>query len=245
VADNGGMSRIRAVDALRGLAIVLMAIDHIRDFFHAGAMTFSPTDLTRTTALIFFTRWITHFCAPVFAFTAGMGAFFWLDRGRTRAQLARFLWTRGVWLILLEVTVMRLAYYFTWSSKYPILLLVFWSLGASMVAMAALIWLPMGALAALSIGTIALHNAFGKGLLFRPGIFQLGGVTFFAGYPIVPWLAVVAAGFCCARVYRLDAERRRRILLRLGLGLTAAFVVIRAIDKYGDPAPWTTQIRLF
>src|SRR5436190_18380096 len=127
------MSRVRAVDALRGLAIVLMAIDHIRDFFHAGAMTFSPTDLTRTTAILFFTRWITHFCAPVFAFTAGMGAFlWWSQRNHTRGELSRFLLTRGIWLVLLEVTVMRLAYNFSFSGRYPFLLLVLWSLGGCM-----------------------------------------------------------------------------------------------------------------
>src|SRR5512140_694458 len=99
--------RVAAVDALRGWIIALMAIDHIRDFFHAGAMNFSPTDLSRTTAAIFLTRWITHFCAHVFAFTAGMGAWFWLDRGHTKAQLSRFLWTRGIWLVVLELTAMR------------------------------------------------------------------------------------------------------------------------------------------
>src|SRR3954451_12359511 len=94
--------RVPSVDALRGLVMIIMALDHTRDFFHVGAMTFQPEDLTKTTAVLFFTRWITHFCAPVFMFTAGLAAFFWLSRGRTKGELARFLWKRGLWLVLLE-----------------------------------------------------------------------------------------------------------------------------------------------
>jgi len=239
----GKTSRIVAVDALRGLAIVLMAIDHIRDFVHAGAMTGSPTDLTRATAAVFLTRWITHFCAPTFAFTAGMGAWFWLDRGHTRPQLSRFLATRGVWLILLELTVMRFAYYFNWTNRYPILLLVFWSLGAGMVALAVLIYLPLPVLAGLSLATIALHNAIAltgpARLLFQPGAVRLGGATVFLGYPVVPWLAVIAAGFCFGRLYRVEPDRRRRILLQIGAAATVAFLAIRAINGYGDPSHWS------
>jgi uncharacterized membrane protein len=236
-------SRIASVDALRGLAIVLMAIDHIRDFIHAAAMTGSPTDLSRASAVLFFTRWITHFCAPAFAFTAGMGACLWLDRGHTRPQLSRFLWTRGVWLILLELTVMRFAYYFTWTNRYPILLLVFWSLGVSMVAMAVLIYLPTPVLACLSVATIALHNAitppaFAR-FLFQPAAARLAGAIFVFGYPVLPWLAVVSAGYCCARVYRLEPQKRSRILFALGAGATAAFLAIRALNGYGDPSHWS------
>src|SRR5215469_1515937 len=122
--------------------MIIMALDHVRDFFHSGAMYFQPEDLNRTTAALFFTRWITHFCAPVFMFTAGLGAYFWWQHGRTRAQLSRFLVTRGLWLIILELTVMRIAYQFSFSMQYPVLLIVLWALGASMVGMAALVWLP-------------------------------------------------------------------------------------------------------
>jgi uncharacterized membrane protein len=239
----GKPARIAAVDALRGLAIVLMAIDHIRDFVHAAAMTGSPTDLSRASTAVFLTRWITHFCAPAFAFTAGMGACFWLDRGHTRPQLSRFLATRGLWLILLELTVMRFAYYFNWTDRYPILLLVLWSLGAGMVLLAALIYLPLPVLAGLSVATIALHNAISPAgparLLFQPGAVQLGGATVFFGYPVLPWLAVIAAGYCCGSLYRLDPGRRRRILLQLGVAATAAFLAIRALNGYGDPSHWS------
>ena len=116
--------RLTAVDALRGAVMVIMALDHTRDFFHAGAMSFSPEDLARTTPILFFTRWITHVCAPVFLFTAGVGAFLRLERpGATKAQLSRFLLTRGAWLILIELTVMRLAFNFSFAMRYPVLLL--------------------------------------------------------------------------------------------------------------------------
>src|SRR5580704_17591012 len=121
-------------------------------------MSFDPTDLTKTTAILFFTRWITHFCAPVFMFTAGMGAFLLLQRSGSKAQLSRFLWTRGLWLLVLEFTVMRLAYNFNFSLRFPFLLLVLWALGASMLALSALINLPIRVLAVLSIAVIALHN---------------------------------------------------------------------------------------
>lgn len=124
-------SRLRAIDALRGAVMIIMALDHVRDFFHAGAMSFFPEDLTRTTPALFFTRWITHFCAPVFMFTAGMGAFLWWQRNHTRGQLSRFLWTRGLWLVVLELTVMRLAYDFNFSSRFPFFS---WCFGCSVAA---------------------------------------------------------------------------------------------------------------
>ena len=140
---TSAQNRIQSVDALRGAIIILMALDHVRDYTSAAAMSFSPTDLSRTTAALFFTRWITHFCAPVFAFTAGIGAFFWQQRGRTTAQLSRFLLTRGLWLMFLEVTVVRFIMLFQWRFRGALFILtVFWMLGLSMVVLAALVHLP-------------------------------------------------------------------------------------------------------
>jgi uncharacterized membrane protein len=209
-------------------------------------MIFSPTDLTRTTAALFLTRWITHFCAPVFMFTAGTGAYFWWRHGRTRGQLSRFLITRGLWLIVLEVTVMRLAYNFSFSPEYPIFLVVLWVLGLCMMVLAALVWLPAPWLAALSIAAIALHNTLDRvnaggiwNVLHRPGALRLAGHVVFVAYPLVPWIAVMAAGFCLGPVFSMEARERRRILLMTGTAATLAFVVLRAVNVYGDPSPWT------
>jgi uncharacterized membrane protein len=238
--------------------MVIMALDHIRDFLHRGAMSFSPTDLTRTTTLLFFTRWITHFCAPVFMFTAGLGAFFWWRHGRTRAQLSRFLLTRGLWLIVLELTVMRFAYQFNFSTRIPVLLVVLWALGGAMIAMAALVWLPERWLAILSIAAIALHNfldpiraaRFGTAsglwnIVHEPGAFRIGGAVVVVAYPLVPWIAVMAAGFCCGRIFQMDPPRRRRILFTIGAAATAAFLLLRGLNGYGDPSPRSAGVLSF
>jgi len=221
--------------------MIIMALDHIRDFFHSGAMLFSPEDLSRTTPVIFLTRWITHFCAPVFMFTAGMGAYFWLQRHKSKMDLSKFLLTRGLWLVILEVTVMRLALNFNYSWRYPILLIVLWALGCSMMILGGLIYFPIRWLAVLSIATIALHNCLdGVNLpvLHRPGAVHFAGLVFAAGYPLIPWFAVMSAGFCFGEVY---VRGGRRLTWKIGLGLTIAFVVVRALNIYGDPAPWSAQ----
>jgi uncharacterized membrane protein len=248
-------NRLTSLDALRGTVMVIMAIDHIRDFFDRYSMSNSPTDLSQTSVIMFFTRWITHLCMPVFMFCAGAGAFLWWNRGnRTCGQLSWFLATRGVWFLLLEVVVMNFAYSFNVSSHNLILLLVLYIFGACMLLMAALIHLPLRWLAVLSVAIIALHNLldpydvshFGRfawawHLLHEPGVIMLGNRPALIVYPILPWIGVMAAGFCFAQIFTLDDAVRRRITLRLGLALTAAFLVIRAINIYGDPAPWTTQ----
>ena len=231
-------SRYPAVDALRGAVMIIMALDHIRDFFNSDAMLFSPEDLSRTTPAIFLTRWITHFCAPVFMFTAGMGACFWLQRHPSKRQLSMFLLTRGLWLVILELTVMRLALNFNFSLRYPFLLIVLWALGCSMIILAALIYLPVRWLATLSIAVIVLHNCLdGMNLpvLHRSGPIFIGGLVFAAGYPLIPWFAVMSAGFCFGEIYS------RKLTWKIGLGLTIAFVLIRAANVYGDPSPWSVQ----
>jgi uncharacterized membrane protein len=218
--------------------MIIMALDHIRDFFNSDAMLFSPEDLSRTTPLLFLTRWITHFCAPVFMFTAGMGAYFWLQRHHSKAQLSKFLLTRGLWLVILELTAMRLALNFNFSMRYPFLLIVLWALGASMIILAALIHLPIRWLAVLSVAVIALHNCLdgiNLPVLHRGGAIHFAGLVFAAGYPLIPWFAVMSAGFCFGEIYL------RRMSLKIGLALTIAFVLIRAANIYGDPSPWSVQ----
>jgi hypothetical protein len=223
--------RIDSIDALRGLVMVIMALDHVRDFVHRGAMTGSPTDLATTTPVLFFTRWITHLCAPAFMLTAGLGAYLWWQRGRTRGELSVFLLTRGLWLIVLEVTVMRLAYNFSFSGEYPLFLIVLWALGGCMIALAALVWLPLPALAALSLAAIAGHNLLDGfdparlgaaaslwNVIHQPGPLQLPWGTAFVAYPLVPWVAVMALGFCLGPAYGWDSSRRARLLARTRRG---------------------------
>jgi uncharacterized membrane protein len=246
-------NRVQSVDALRGLVMIVMALDHIRDFFHYAATQFQPDDLTRTTPAIFFTRWITHFCAPVFMFTAGLAAYFWLTRGHTKSQLSRYLVKRGLLLIVLELTMVRFAMTF---GAGPLLITVLWGLGMAMIALALLIYLPVRALAILSIAVIALHNLadpidasqFGRfawlwNALHQLGGFTIAGIPVVIAYPLVPWFAVMSAGFCFGQVYSLDPAHRRRWMIRIGLSLTVAFVLIRPF--YGDPFLWTHGLLSF
>ncbi len=246
--------RIEAIDTVRGGVMVLMALDHVRDFIHRGAMSFSPTDLTQTTPILFLTRWVTHVCAPTFMFTAGLGAFLWGQRGKTRPELSAYLVSRGLWLIVLEVTVMRLAYNFDFSPDYPVLLLVLWALGACMIGLALLVWIPIRALTILSVAVIVLHNSLDRvdaarfgaaagiwNLLHQPGAFRLAHATIIVGYPLVPWIAVMALGFCFGQLYLMDRAVRQRLLVVIGAVATLSFVVIRAFNVYGDPVPWATQ----
>lgn len=256
IAAAAAMGRIQSVDALRGAIMMLMAIDHIRDFVARSAMLFLPTDLSRTTPAIFFTRWITHFCAPVFMLTAGTGASLWMTRGRhTKGELSRFLITRGLWIILLEMTVLRVILFsqVTYHGSF-IILLILWAIGVSMIALAALIYLPPPWLAATSVAIVALHNlldpvrdaTFGRAawlwdVLHQQNVFSLLGLRFAIAYPVLPWIGVMAGGYCLGQVFLWDPSRRQRFLFRLGFAMSAAFVLVRFVNGYGDPSPWQHQ----
>jgi uncharacterized membrane protein len=252
--EASGRSRLDSVDLLRGLVIVIMALDHARDFF--TDVRFDATDLTRTTTALFFTRWITHFCAPVFVFLAGTSAFLYQARGKTPAEASRFLLTRGLWLVVLEWTVVRWAWEFNLNYGADLLFVqVIWAIGVSMIVLAGLVHLPLAAVAAVGIAMIAGHNLLdgvtaeslgGWGplwtLLHEQASIRLNErQVLFVIYPLVPWIGVMAAGYAFGRLLQRPEEARRRLLLRVGLALTLAFVVLRAINLYGDPAPWSAQ----
>lgn len=245
--------RVSAVDALRGLIMIIMAIDHVRDFVHRGAMSGSPTDLATTTPALFLTRWLTHFCAPVFMLTAGLGAYFYLSR-HDRGRLTTFLVTRGLWLIVLELTLMQFAYDFNLSTANPIFLLVLYVLGACMIILAGLIWLPRPILIALCVAIVLLHNLadgvraqqFGSWspawlLLHQVGVFQFAGRVWITAYSLVPWFAVMALGFALGPIFAASSADRRRLLLRTGIVMTIAFLVVRGFNVYGDPSRWSWQ----
>jgi uncharacterized membrane protein len=244
--------RLDSIDLLRGLIMALMVLDHTRDFF--TRQTFDPTDLTRSTPALFFTRWVTHFCAPVFVFLAGAGAWLWASRGRSRTQLAEYLATRGLWLIFLELTVVRFGLMFNVNYQ-TVPLTVLWAIGWSMLALAVLVFLPMPVIAALGLVMIAGHNLL-DGLsaadLGLPGwlwavLHQQAPVPLddkhlaFVAYPLIPWIGVMAAGYAFGGLLQLEPERRRRMLLCLGFALTCGFIALRASNVYGDPRPWAVQ----
>jgi uncharacterized membrane protein len=245
---------VDAVDLLRGVIMILMALDHTRDYF--GDAAANPTDLATTTAPLFFTRWVTHFCAPVFFLLSGTGAYLSLGR-RSPAELSRFLLTRGLWLVALEITVVRFLWQF--NVDYRVTLLnVLWALGWSMVALAALVRLPVRLTTALGVAMIALHNladgvrpaAFGAlaplwTVLHQPGfLVTTPRFTVFTAYPLVPWIGVMAVGYGLGPVLAWPRARRRAFLLGAGAALTLAFVVLRALDVYGDPSGWAAQARV-
>lgn len=244
--------RIESVDVLRGIIMIVMALDHVREF--VGTPGINPTDLSSTTTAMFFTRWITHFCAPVFFLLTGAGAFLSLRR-KTIPQLSRFLWTRGLWLIFLELVVTRcLGWQFNFDFRLS-LLSVLWALGCSMILLAALVHLPAKYVGWFGVVLIAGHNLFDPinpaslgafapvwSLLHVPGfIVSTPRFTIFEAYPLIPWIGVTAAGYSLGQIFNWDVDRRRDFLLRLGIGLVTAFIVLRALNIYGDPSPWSIQ----
>jgi uncharacterized membrane protein len=232
-----------SVDVVRGAVMVLMALDHVRDFVTNQRVR--PEDLSRASAALFATRWVTHFCAPAFSLLAGVGIGLYLQRGRSPMEASKFLITRGLWLVFLELTVSAIGFQFGFK-LIPVFALVLWALGWSMVLLAGLIHLPRWVLTVVALGTIAGHNLLDGippsplwQLLHIPG-FVIPGVLFVA-YPLIPWFAVMALGYVLADVYKWDAARRRSFLVRTGAFATAAFIAIRYINGYGNPSPWSPQ----
>lgn len=258
--------RIDSVDLLRGIVMVIMMLDHTRDYIHSGALLFDPLDLSKTTMWLFLTRWITHYCAPIFVFLAGTGAYLQFARGKSKSELSRFLITRGLWLIFLEVTVVRAAAFFNLDPSFLLFLQVIWVIGFSMIVLAVLIHLPLPITGAFGVLMIFAHNYFdrfpvrpwqGPGspvpswgaklwmLFHQPGIFPVGSKfpspLAFVLYPLIPWIGVMAAGYAFGSLYKKDAATRRRWLLIIGGAAVALFVIIRAFDRYGEPQHWAHQ----
>jgi uncharacterized membrane protein len=245
--------RLDGVDLLRGLVMVVMVLDHTRDFFNDALI--DPTDLSRASPALFLTRWVTHFCAPTFALLAGVGARLAGERGRGPGSLARFLLTRGLWLIFLEQTVEKFGLLFR-PAPSLLLGLVLWSIGGAFVLLSVLVAarVPARVVGFAGLIIIAGHNLFDLvppdangalrlfgAFLLRPGAIPLpGGVTALVGYPLLPWFGVVAVGYWLGGVYALEPRRRRGVLLGIGLAAIALFVSLRASGVYGDPRPWSS-----
>ncbi len=250
--------RITSIDLLRGLVMIIMALDHTRDYFHKPAYLYDPTDLAHTTPAIFFTRWITHFCAPVFVFLAGTSAFISGQR-KTKKELSIFLLKRGVWLMLLELTLVNFSWFF--NPTFSLLVLqVIWVLGLSMVILSALIHLPLKLIFAFGLLLVCSHNlldnvtvegnnlqGWGWALLHKFSFFKWNGTTVAVGYPIIPWAGVMALGYCMGKIYQqsFDAAKRKRILMWTGIICIALFFIVRYSNLYGDPLKWERQSTAF
>ncbi|WP_445956784.1 DUF1624 domain-containing protein [Yeosuana sp.] len=248
-------TRIESIDILRGMVMVIMALDHVRDYFHYGSFFIDPTNLDTTTPMLFFTRFITHFCAPVFVFLAGTSAFLYGNK-KTKNELFKFLFTRGIWLIFLEIAVNNLIWKFDISYS-RLILQVIWAIGFSMISLSFLIYLSRKSL--LIIGSIIIvgHNALdgivmsGSGfksvvwyLLHQKSFIPLGdGNDIGVFYPVLPWIGLMVLGYCFGEFYQkdFDVNVRKKWLLRLGFGAIALFFVLRGINIYGDLVPWTLQ----
>jgi uncharacterized membrane protein len=241
--------RIISVDIVRGAIMILMALDHVRDW--VTNIRFQPEDLTRSSAALFATRWVTHFCAPTFFLLAGVGIGIARNRGAQPAALSRYLVTRGLWLLFLELVLTPIGWQFGFK-LIPAFALVLWALGWSMIIMAPLIHVPPKIVAALSLIMIFGHNLLDSirpnslgsfaslwHFLHVPG-FVIPGVLFIA-YPLIPWVGVMALGYVLANTYQWDGARRRRFLIGVGCAAVAMFLVLRAINSYGNPAPWAPQ----
>ncbi|MET2984127.1 DUF1624 domain-containing protein [Aureibaculum conchae] len=248
-------TRIESIDILRGVVMVIMALDHVRAYFHYGSFYIDPTNLETTNSTLFFTRFITHFCAPVFVFLAGTSAFLYGSK-KTKPQLFKFLFTRGIWLIFLELVVNTLIWTFDLTYSFPIVQVI-WAIGVSMVCLSFLIYLPKKVILAIGIILVAGHNALDgivmegqniqsmiwyilhqqKLLVFSPDS------IFYIHYPLIPWIGLMALGYLFGNFYKKDfpSKVRKKWLLFIGFGAIILFFGLRALNVYGDLVPWTTQ----
>jgi uncharacterized membrane protein len=246
--------RIDSIDLLRGLIMIIMALDHTRDFFHKAAWIDEPTNLATTTPILFFTRWITHLCAPIFVFLAGAGAYFQSLR-KSKKQLSDFLIKRGLWLLFIEIVVINFA--FSFDVHYTMIALqTIWSIGISMIVLGLMVWLPFRAILAIGFIIVFGHNALDfyernlkaspgwwYDLLHHQGFYKLwGNHNLLILYPFLSWSGLMMLGYCFGKLYlQSEGDKRKKALLWLGFGVIAFFVVLRYTNKYGDPDPWSTQ----
>ena len=254
---TGEMAEVRAghrlatIDILRGLIIVIMALDHIRDYTHISGFGINPIDFRQSNAILYATRWVTHLCAPTFIFLAGVSAWLQYVRNPDPRRLAGFLVTRGLWLIVLELTVVGVAWNF--GAPWPVFLAILWAIGWSMIALAGLVFLPRKYVLAVGLVITLGHNlldgihadqlgAFGLvwNFLFEGKVFMAGGepaVLLF--YPVLPWIGVIALGYGMGEIFL--SPQRNSWLIMLGAGLLILFLTLRGINLYGDPRPWAVQ----
>ncbi|RZJ33277.1 MAG: DUF1624 domain-containing protein [Flavobacterium sp.] len=248
------MKRIDSIDIMRGLVMILMCLDHTRDLLHLTSVTQQPTDLTTTTPLLFFTRWITHLCAPTFVFLSGASAYLSFTAKGDPAQSRRYLLTRGLWLIILDLTIVNFGVWF--DIHFAVFLFdVLSAIGVGFIVLSFLLKVPAKMIASIGLGIICLHNlsplvplpesSFLKVFLmplFGPGAMPLpGGATFVMGYPPVPWLGIMLVGFAAGRLFLQAEAQRKRMYLKIAAASLLLFVAVRFVNVYGDSVPWQVQ----
>lgn len=247
-------TRIESIDILRGLVMLLMTLDHTRDYFHYGSFFINPTDIETTTPFLFFTRFITHYCAPIFIFLAGTSAYLYSTK-KTKAQLFKFLITRGFWLVLLSIIVNNFIWSFDVTYSF-IVLQVIWAIGLCMILLSFAIYFPFKGVLALGIILVACHNLL-DGIVLQGSSFKsivwyilhqrqfipIGGRYVAFAYPIIPWFGLISLGYCFGTLYKKDfnAQKRKKYLIGLGVSSIVLFFVIRGTNGYGDLVPWSMQ----
>jgi len=244
-------SRILSVDILRGIIMIVMALDHTRDFFsnYKG----DPLDFQHASLALFFTRWITHYCAPVFVFLSGASAFLSLSRGKTKNQAAWMLFTRGVWLIILELTIIRLGWAFNLDYHF-IFVQVIWAIGCSMIFLSILVFFPLPVILFIGLTIVFGHNAFDNlkpadfshpliwDILHKQGSVPLSeNYNLFVIYPLIPWIGVMAIGYCFGSILLKPLKERNNWLIGIGATTILFFIVLRYTNAYGDPNEWHKQ----
>ncbi|WP_276484090.1 DUF1624 domain-containing protein [Paraflavitalea pollutisoli] len=248
------MKRIYTIDVMRGIVMVIMTLDHVRDLLHTTSMDFQPTDLTKTDPALFFTRWVTHLCAPTFVFLSGVSAFLSLQRSTDKAAARRFLAKRGLWLIVIDLTLVNFGIWFDVHFQVFIFNVVA-AIGFGLVMLALLAGFQVRTIAIIGLSIVFLHNLsplvpFGEASVFTqvlmpffaPQAFPLpGDRVFIVGYAPIPWTGVLLVGYAVGKVFGWEAGRQRRFFGQAGVGAIGLFLVLRLINVYGDGAPWAVQ----
>jgi len=245
-------NRIYSLDLLRGLVMIIMALDHTRDFFHFDAFAHDPLDLHTTSVYLYFTRWITHFCAPVFVFLAGTSVYL-QGLTKNKNELTSFLFKRGVWLIFIELIVISFAWTFDFTFE-ALVIQVIWAIGISMFLMGLIVHLPFKIILAAGVAIAFGHNIFDfienthHGFwwdLLRNGNFATHAIDeshkLVIIYPFVPWLGLMMLGYCFGKIYEpsFHSTRRKKILMQAGFGLIVFFILLRFLNIYGNPFQWS------
>lgn len=246
--------RVRSIDFVRGLVMVIMALDHIRDLFHIDSLSFDPTDLSATSPLLFFTRWITHLCAPTFVFLSGVSAYLSAKRENDPVKSSRFLISRGLWLIVLEFTLVNFGIWF--DIHFQVFLSqVIAAIGCGFVILGLMHRVPSNVVGLTGLLIICLYPLFSMlqldnfpvlktilNPLFMPGAIPLTAkTTLIMGYPPLPWIAIILAGYGLGKYMTRTPQKRKRLFCTLGIAALSLFIILRLINGYGNPLPWAIQ----